>query len=128
MARSSFAAAERMTTRPRGVEPQTVQVRFGQRIRELRRMRRMSQAALAEASGLSYKFVGEIERGVGNPTLKTMASLAAAFECDLTELLSRDAAAAAPAVAPADAARLERAVRILQTVLTPRVRRRRSRQ
>lgn len=116
-----------MTKRPGGADPPTVQVRFGERIRELRGMRRLSQAALARTAGLSYKFVGEIERGIGNPTLKTIASLATALECDLADLLAPDASASVPAVAPGDAARLEHAVRILQSVLSPRPGRRRGR-
>ena len=116
-----------MSTRAKGAAPPTVQVRFGQRIRELRATRGLSQAALAEEAGLSYKFVGEIERGVGNPTLKTIACLATALECDLTDLLARDVISASPSVTPADAARLDRAVRILQSVLAPRTRRRRGR-
>lgn len=116
-----------MTTRSRGVQLPTVQVRFGQRIRELRGMQRLSQAALAEQAGLSYKFVGEIERGIGNPTLKTIASLASALQCDLGDLLVRDGTSSGTAVPAPDAARLERAVRILQSVLTPRSRRRRGR-
>jgi transcriptional regulator with XRE-family HTH domain len=53
----------------------------------LRHHRRLSQEGLAERSGLSYKFIGEIERGVANPTVVTLARLAAALDVDVAELL-----------------------------------------
>jgi transcriptional regulator with XRE-family HTH domain len=46
----------------------------------------MSQEGLAARSGLSYKFIGEVERGTGNPTVDTLAALADALETDIAEL------------------------------------------
>jgi transcriptional regulator with XRE-family HTH domain len=62
--------------------------RVGARLKHLRQARKLTQEQLAEAAGLSYKFVGEIERGVGNPTLTTLESLAAALQVGVTDLLS----------------------------------------
>jgi transcriptional regulator with XRE-family HTH domain len=52
-----------------------VKAQFGQRLRELRLANGITQEQLAELSGLSYKFIGEIERGHGNPTLVTLRQL-----------------------------------------------------
>lgn len=46
----------------------------------------MSQEQLAARAGLSYKFVGEVERGVGNPTVDTLAAVSAALGVDVPEL------------------------------------------
>ena len=62
------------------------QERVGKRVHELRRLRRLTQEQLGERSGLSYKFIGEIERGKGNPTIVTLASLAHALGVDVPEL------------------------------------------
>jgi transcriptional regulator with XRE-family HTH domain len=61
--------------------------RFGSALRESRIHQRLTQERLAERSGLSYKFIGEIERGKGNPTLTTMARLAEALDVDLATLI-----------------------------------------
>lgn len=64
-----------------------IRVRFGRAIRDARLRQRLTQEQLAERSGLSYKFVGEVERGRGNPTLITMARLAGALGIGLAALV-----------------------------------------
>jgi len=49
--------------------------------------RGMSQEQLAERAGMSGKFLGEIERGTGNPTIDTLGSLADALELGVAHLL-----------------------------------------
>ena len=61
--------------------------RVGARLKELRRERRLTQEQLAEAAGLSYKFLGEVERGRGNPTLTTLSALSEALGVGLVDLL-----------------------------------------
>ena len=61
--------------------------RLGTRLKQLRTSRRLTQEQLAERAGLSYKFVGEIERGRGNPTLTTLGALGEALGVPLTDLL-----------------------------------------
>jgi transcriptional regulator with XRE-family HTH domain len=58
----------------------------GERLRELRRAHRITQERLAERAGLSYKFVGEIERGQANPTIDTLYQLSKALRIDIYEL------------------------------------------
>ena len=62
--------------------------RVGTRLRQLRQARRLTQEQLAERAGLSYKFVGEVERGRGNPTLTTLAALSDALGVRLVDLLA----------------------------------------
>lgn len=64
-----------------------VRSRFGATLREWRVRRQLTQEQLAEASGLSYKFIGEVERGRGNPTLDTIARLADALKVEMSRLL-----------------------------------------
>ena len=61
--------------------------RVGARLKQLRQARRLTQEQLAERAGLSYKFVGEVERGRGNPTLTTLAAITDALDVQLVELL-----------------------------------------
>lgn len=62
--------------------------RVGARLKQLRLARNLTQEKLAEAAGLSYKFVGEVERGLGNPTLTTLAALASALQTTVVDLVS----------------------------------------
>jgi transcriptional regulator with XRE-family HTH domain len=64
-----------------------VRVRFGAALREVRTRQQLTQEQLAERAGLSYKFIGEVERGRGNPTLDTMARLADALSVSLADFL-----------------------------------------
>ena len=48
--------------------------------------RGMTQEQLGERAGLSYKAVGEIERGLGNPTIGTLDTIAAALQIDMSAL------------------------------------------
>jgi len=68
-----------------------VQARLGARVRDLRQQRGWTQEALGERAGLSYKFIGEIERGVGNPTIDSIDQIARAFRIDTGLLLPRQA-------------------------------------
>jgi transcriptional regulator with XRE-family HTH domain len=65
-----------------------IRARFGAALRELRVRRELTQEQLAERSGLSYKFVGEIERGLGNPALTSIAGLASGLGIGLPELFA----------------------------------------
>jgi transcriptional regulator with XRE-family HTH domain len=95
-----------------------VRARLGARLREWRRLRRLTQEALAERAGLSYKFIGEIERGRGNPTIDTLARLAEALDIDVTDLLDtgRSAEPRYP-VSPRDLQAVREALESVETVL-----------
>lgn len=60
--------------------------KFGRRVRALREQRGWSQERLAEVSGLHRTYLGGIERGLRNPSLKNLARIAAALEVPLSKL------------------------------------------
>jgi transcriptional regulator with XRE-family HTH domain len=66
------------------------QRRIGARVREFRHVRRLTQAALSERAGLSCKFIGEVERGVGNPTVESLDAIARALGLSVDDLFARD--------------------------------------
>jgi transcriptional regulator with XRE-family HTH domain len=53
---------------------------FGKAVRRLRKKRRLSQEALADLASLHATFIGRIERGVQNVSLKTVQKLAKALK------------------------------------------------
>jgi transcriptional regulator with XRE-family HTH domain len=65
-------------------------------VRELRLAERLTQEDLAEASGLSYKFIGEIERGKGNPTVETLHRLALGLGVEIDQLFLGSGRVAGP--------------------------------
>lgn len=67
-----------------------MQNRLGARVRELRLRRGWTQETLGERSGLSYKFIGEIERGTANPTIDSIEMIAKAFALDVEDMLKRE--------------------------------------
>lgn len=61
--------------------------KFGDRIRELRRARGMTQEALAELSGLSRQYIGDVELGARNISLVNIEKIAKAFKITLQNFL-----------------------------------------
>lgn len=60
---------------------------FGQRLRELRMARNLTQTELAERCGSNRQFVGELERGVKVPSLTMVLRLAEALKCRVYDLV-----------------------------------------
>lgn len=69
-----------------------IAVQMGQRIRELRTDRQMSQEELAFKAGISPAHLGQIERATKNPTIDTISRIASALSVPITELFSDDTA------------------------------------
>jgi|SRR5688500_901539 len=65
-----------------------VRTRLGANVRQLRVRRRLTQEALGERAGLSFKFIGEIERGLGNPSVESLAAIAGALGTDVADLFA----------------------------------------
>ena len=65
-----------------------VQVRFGERLREIRRKKVVSQAALAEQAGLHRTYVSSIERGERNISIVNIAKLAEALEVPIRDFFT----------------------------------------
>lgn len=60
---------------------------FGENVRRARRAKGMTLEALAHDVGLAYSYVGELERGRRNPTLKVVERIAKALGYRPVELL-----------------------------------------
>jgi transcriptional regulator with XRE-family HTH domain len=60
---------------------------LGRRVRQLRESRGWTQEQLASRCGKHWTYVGGIERGERNPTLRVLASLAKAFSIPVAQLL-----------------------------------------
>ncbi|MBI2827767.1 MAG: helix-turn-helix transcriptional regulator [Acidobacteria bacterium] len=89
--------------------------RLGARLRQFRRARRLTQEELAERAGLSYKFVGEVERGLGNPTLTTLAALSEALGVGLVDLLALETGR--PRLSPRQASQVREAIASIETLV-----------
>lgn len=61
---------------------------FGERLRELRKKRGITQVMLAETTGIPQNHVSSIERGTKVPNLLTLIRLAHALECKVSALVS----------------------------------------
>lgn len=63
--------------------------RFGRRLRLLRRKHALSQELLAEKTGLSQKYVSELERGMKSPSWQTLLALAhQGFDTSVVSLMT----------------------------------------
>lgn len=60
---------------------------FGQKVRELRLARGLSQEALADEAGVHRTFMGSVERGERNISLENIVKIAKALNCRSSKLL-----------------------------------------
>lgn len=65
----------------------TPQRRFGEVVRVERKRQKLTQEELAHRAGISAVFLSDIERGVENVTLETIAKLGKGLGVKLGELL-----------------------------------------
>lgn len=63
-----------------------VRARIGGKLRDLRLAQNLTQEAVAERAGVSYKFLGEIERGAANPSLLTIDRICRALGVEIDDL------------------------------------------
>lgn len=59
---------------------------LGRRIRDIRKAKGWTQEALGSRADISYKFIGEVERGQQNPSFDTLSKIADALEIELADL------------------------------------------
>ena len=59
---------------------------IGQRIRNYRTQKGLSQEKLAELAGCHPTYIGQLERGEKNATLKSVEKIASAMDISLSEL------------------------------------------
>jgi XRE family transcriptional regulator, regulator of sulfur utilization len=61
---------------------------FGQRVRDIRSKRGLTQQSIAERADIPQTHLSDIERGFKLPNLLTVVRLAIALDCKVTELTS----------------------------------------
>ena len=66
----------------------TIYARFGSKVRELRKKRKLSQQELAEKARMDFTSISEIESGLRNPYLKTIYKIASALNINVREFFS----------------------------------------
>lgn len=62
--------------------------KLGQKIRIERMKRKMSQEKLAELAELNRNFIGMVERGESNITVKNLENISKAFDMEIKELFN----------------------------------------
>ena len=65
-----------------------VEKKFGARLAYARKSRKLSQMKLAEIVDMNFNYIGQIERGEANVTIKTMKLLADALNVELKDLFT----------------------------------------
>jgi transcriptional regulator with XRE-family HTH domain len=66
-----------------------VNVRFGKRLRQLRKRKNWTQVYMAEHVGIDRSYISDMERGKKAVCLPTLAVLAEAFGISMSALLTR---------------------------------------
>jgi transcriptional regulator with XRE-family HTH domain len=69
------------------MDAQAFQIRLGRRIRTLRLRRELTQEGLGERAGVNYKYLGAVERGERNPSVKQLLAIAHALGVELHDLV-----------------------------------------
>jgi len=64
-----------------------VSKRFSQRLRQIRKQKKMTQQELAEAASLHITYVGHLELGKYHPTLFTVWKIAKALDVSIGDLV-----------------------------------------
>jgi|TARA_B100001179_G_C18601052_1_gene410293 transcriptional regulator with XRE-family HTH domain len=62
-------------------------IAFGKRVREMRKSKGISQERLAEMAGIDRSYMGNIERGEKNVTLKKVYEICDALEVKIQNLV-----------------------------------------
>ncbi|MBO8429779.1 helix-turn-helix transcriptional regulator [Spirochaetes bacterium] len=60
--------------------------RFGAKLAYIRKAKKLSQMKLAEKVDMNFNYIGQIERGEANVTIKTMKVLADALDVEVKML------------------------------------------
>ena len=63
-----------------------IEKRFGAKLAYVRKSQKLSQMKLAELVDMNFNYIGQIERGEANVTIKTMMVLANALDVELKDL------------------------------------------
>lgn len=63
-------------------------VAFGERVRQMRKEKGLSQEALADLAGIDRSYMGHIERGDQNITLTKIYQISEALRVSVSDLIS----------------------------------------
>lgn len=63
-----------------------IEKKFGAKLAYIRKSKKLSQMKLAEIVDMNFNYIGQIERGEANVTIKTMKLLANALGVELCRL------------------------------------------
>ena len=63
---------------------------FGRNIKNLRLSKKLTQEKVGELAGINPKYLGEIERGIKNPTAVVIYKLSQALGVSVAEIMSLD--------------------------------------
>ncbi|BFH11524.1 helix-turn-helix domain-containing protein [Paenibacillus melissococcoides] len=68
----------------------TLRITIGEKIRDIRKRKGLTQQQLADKAQLMYQYIGAVERGTRNITLDSLAKIIAALDVDLDSILPLD--------------------------------------
>jgi len=71
------------------VSSENITVRFGRRLRQLRKKKGWTQVQMADALGVDRSYISDMERGKKNVCLPTLEVIAQGFGTTMGRLLSR---------------------------------------
>ena len=71
----------------RSITHRYILIKFGQRLQKVRKSHGISQEELAERLMMHRTYVGMIERGERNPTIRTLYKIARALKVSSSEVL-----------------------------------------
>ena len=63
-----------------------IEKRMGAKLAYIRKSKKLSQMKLAEIVDMNFNYIGQIERGEANVTIKTMKALADALDVEVGDL------------------------------------------
>lgn len=59
---------------------------FGENVRKARRSKNLTQEKLADKAGLHFTYIGQIERGLRNPSLINIHKLVKALDIPISQI------------------------------------------
>lgn len=67
---------------------QNIEKKFGAKLAYITKSKKLSQMKLAELVDMNFNYIGQIERGEANVTIKTMKNIADALDIEVSELFN----------------------------------------
>ncbi|GAA0502929.1 XRE family transcriptional regulator [Saccharopolyspora thermophila] len=103
-----------------GAVAQDGEIPVGERVRELRKARRMTLLSVAQRAGISEGYLSQVERGIANPSIATLRQIAGALGLRVGDLFADQGGGRARVLRVADRPGLEFGVLGRKYRLTPR--------